>query len=176
MGHLHVILAHGTVFGEHHLDHIAGEHADQHLAIHAGRGGLGGLAAFLGVLPLFAFLGGFALGFLRRGGSGSLLVPAAARLARHAGRTRLLTLSFSGSSSGFLVIIVIKDEHLILRHGGSLLILPRLLGRLGGGTRGLAAAGTGAGLTGGLFTRGGGLLPGFGPCWPIFGGGRGFGG
>ena len=96
MGHLHVVLAHGAVFGEHHLDHIAGQDADQHLAVHAGRGGLGGLAALLGVLFLFAFLGGLVLGFLQRGGSRGLLVPAAARLARHARRARLLTLGFGG--------------------------------------------------------------------------------
>lgn len=172
MGHLHVVLAHGAVFGEHHLDHIAGQDADQHLAVHAGRGGLGGLAALLGVLFLFAFLGGLVLGFLQRGGSGGLLVPAAARLARHARRARLLTLGFGGSGS--VVVIIIKNEHLILGHGG-LLVLQRLLSLFGGGTRGFAAAGTGAGFAGSLFARGGGFLPGFSPCGLIFDGGRGFG-
>ena len=174
MGHLHVVLAHGAVFGEHHLDHIAGQDADQHLAVHAGRGGLGGLAALLGVLFLFAFLGGLVLGFLQRGGSRGLLVPAAARLARHARRARLLTLGFGGSGSGSVVVIIIKNEHLILGNGG-LLVLQRLLSLFGGGTRGFAAAGTGAGFAGSLFARGSGFLPGFSPCGLIFDGGRGFG-
>ena len=144
---------------------------------HAGRAALVALRPFCAVLLLFAFLGGLVLGFLQRGGSSGLLVPAAARLARHARRARLLTLGFGGSGSG-LVVIVIKNEHLILGHSGglhALLILPRLLSLFGGGTRGFAAAGTGARFAGSLFARGGGFLPGFSPCGLIFDGGRGFG-
>ena len=50
---------------------------------------LADLRPFLASCSSSPCLGGLVLGFLQRGGSGGLLVPAAARLARHARRARL---------------------------------------------------------------------------------------